>query len=344
MLPPSGYLDATAGQPLEPKAREILLAGFDQAWANPEGMTPPSRQARALADAAREQIAGLLGTQRDRIWLVPDAYAAVLGSLTGRLVHSAVERSEVLTYALNSDSASIKVDSVGRIDLNQLASIAASGDALFVQAANGEVGTLQPLAEVIEIADSQGSRVFSDFNHAIGVVDLPSGITAYANASTWGGPRGIGIVISDQPYHADNLSIPLALAAAAALEGWLESKDENERLYELTAMLREQFSKIEDVDVLGDPHQRLPHIMTTSFLYVDGQRLMDELAKVGLFVGSGSACTSSRLEPSHVLAAMGALTHGNLRVVLPRRVAVADVEKLVEVLPGIVERVRNDLR
>ncbi|MHB8453060.1 MAG: aminotransferase class V-fold PLP-dependent enzyme, partial [Mycobacteriales bacterium] len=88
------------------------------------------------------------------------------------------------------------------------------------------------------------------------------------------------------------------------------------------------------------PAARLPHLVTCSFLYVDGEALLAELDRAGFAVHSGSSCTSSTLTPSHVLAAMGALTHGNVRVSLGRDTTAADVERLLEVLPGAVGRVR----
>jgi cysteine desulfurase len=95
-----------------------------------------------------------------------------------------------------------------------------------------------------------------------------------------------------------------------------------------------------DVDVVGDPTDRLPHLVTFSCLYVDGEALVTELDRLGLEVASGSACTASTLEPSHVLAAMGALTHGNVRVSVARETTDEDVERLLAELPLVVERLR----
>ena len=102
-----------------------------------------------------------------------------------------------------------------------------------------------------------------------------------------------------------------------------------------------------DVEVVGDPDDRLPHVVTFSVLYADGEVLLEELARRGLVVASGSACTSSALRPSHVLAAMGVLTHGNVRVTLPLEAVsparADDVERLCRELPDAVATVRRRL-
>ena len=95
--------------------------------------------------------------------------------------------------------------------------------------------------------------------------------------------------------------------------------------------------------VLGDPDDRLPHIAAASLLYADGESLVDALDREGFAVSSGSSCSSDVLEPSHVLVAMGVLTHGNLRVSLPRGVADHDVERFCAVLPGVVAGARAGL-
>ncbi len=94
------------------------------------------------------------------------------------------------------------------------------------------------------------------------------------------------------------------------------------------------------MDVVGDPDDRLPHVVTFSCLYVEGEALVRELDRSGFAVSSGSACSASTLTPSHVLAAMGALTHGNIRVSLTRDTSEADVDAFLDVLPALVARLR----
>ena len=117
-------------------------------------------------------------------------------------------------------------------------------------------------------------------------------------------------------------NVPAILAAAAALQAVVAERDgESPRAStrSSTAIRAGSRRDLPDVEVVGDPDDRLPHLVTFSCLYVDGEALVTELDRPGFEVASGSACTASTLEPSHVLAAMGALTHGNVRVSLGPR-------------------------
>jgi cysteine desulfurase len=111
-------------------------------------------------------------------------------------------------------------------------------------------------------------------------------------------------------------------------------------VHALVGWIRRVVGDIPDVEVVGDPSERLPHLVSFSCLYVDGEALVTELDRLGFEVASGSACTASTVEPSHVLAAMGALTHGNVRVSVSRDTTEDDVARFLDVLPGVVERLR----
>jgi cysteine desulfurase len=122
-----------------------------------------------------------------------------------------------------------------------------------------------------------------------------------------------------------------------------ERADVGARQHVLVDCLRAGVSRIPDVDVVGDPVDRLPHLLTFSCLYVDGESLVTELDKLGFGVASGSACTASTLTPSHVLAAMGALTHGNVRLSLARDTTQAEVDAFLDALPAVVRRLRAEV-
>jgi cysteine desulfurase len=141
------------------------------------------------------------------------------------------------------------------------------------------------------------------------------------------------------------LNVPGAIATAAALLARSdEIAGEALRLGALTRQIRERVAHIPDADVHGDPDPagQLPHLVSMSFLYLDGEALLGELEQAGIGAASGSACTASSLSPSHVLEAIGALTHGNLRVSLGRETTAQDVDHLLDVLPQAVAKLRAE--
>jgi cysteine desulfurase len=139
-------------------------------------------------------------------------------------------------------------------------------------------------------------------------------------------------------------NVPGALAAAAALQATLvERERENALLEGLVDRIRAAVAQLPDVEVVGDPQQRLPHVVTFSCLYLDGEQLVQALDQHGISVGSGSACTAATVRPSHVLEAMGVLTHGNVRISLARGTTEESVDRFLAVLPGVLERLRADV-
>jgi cysteine desulfurase len=136
-------------------------------------------------------------------------------------------------------------------------------------------------------------------------------------------------------------NVPGALATAAALQAVLAEREETaERQLALTARIRHTVAGLPDTEVVGDPERRLPHLVTFSCLYVGGDELVAALDRRGYGVASGSACTASTLEPSHVLAAMGALTHGNVRVSLRRDSTAEEVDGFCAAVADAVTEIR----
>src|SRR5665811_2385242 len=180
---------------------------------------------------------------------------------------------------------------------------------------------------------------------------------------SWGGPSGLGVLVVPErtrwrrPGPASEVEqgrtdvepvVAVALAAAEAWrQTWANRENEAAGSSAIIARMRAAAADLHDVDVVGDADDRLPHVLTFSLLYVDGEALVIELDRRGFAVGSGSACTSSTLEPSHVLAAMGVLTHGNVRVTLPLDTIAptldADVSRFIAELPDAVAAVRAHL-
>lgn len=362
------YFDAATAAPLHPVARQAMAAALDDGWADPGRLYTEARRAAQLLDAAREAVAECLGTRADEIaFCASGSHAAELaidgardarasaGSVT---VHSAVEHSSVLRAALRGRSRDIAVDRLGHVDVDALAAaVAGPGAAVAaVQSANHEVGTRQPIAAVVAACETAGVPLYVDAAQTVPWEPLPAGWSlASASAVKWGGPAGVGILAVRKgtrwarPWPVDRtdpwtVPLPLVVAAAAALRSVrVDASAESARLSGLVARIRaEVAATVPDVEVVGDPVDRVPHIVTFSCLYADGEALLHALDRNGFAVSSGSACTASTLQPSHVLAAMGVLTHGNIRVSLHPGVRDDDVTRFLAVLPKVVADLRAE--
>lgn len=361
----AAYLDAASAVPLHPVARAALQASLDDGWADPAKLYAVARRSRQLLDAALAVAAEAVGCRPEELTFTPsgsDACArAVAGLVRGRrragnvFVHSAVEHSSVLHAAqehvvAGGQAVSVPVDRLGRLDVAALdrAVRGAGVAAAAVMSANHEVGTLQPLAEVVASCADAGVPLFVDAAQSLGRVPVPPGWSVLtASAHKWGGPPGVGLLavragVRFEGPAAQPVPTPLAVAAAASLRAAVEEAGaEAARLGPLVERIRSTVAAtVPDVEVVGDPVQRLPNLVTFSCLYVDGEALLHALDRRGFAVSSGSSCTSSTLDPSHVLVAMGVLSHGNVRVSLHRDTTEADVDRFLAQLPGIVAQVR----
>jgi cysteine desulfurase len=226
-----------------------------------------------------------------------------------------------------------------------------------VQHANHEVGTVQRLDAIAESTSRTGTPLVVDATASIGHIDPPQQWDALvANPADWGGPAGIGIVAlkpqtrwlpawpEGDPWAPGGISVPLALASAVALQERLEQQQQTAiRLSSYIDEIRAVLSLLEGVSVIGDPVERLPHVLTAAFMYLDGEPLVTRLDRAGISVGSGSACGKASFEPSRVLAVMGALTHGNLRIGLHPGVTRDDVTRFLTALPRVIKDVKSDM-
>ncbi|MFL6163114.1 MAG: aminotransferase class V-fold PLP-dependent enzyme [Jatrophihabitantaceae bacterium] len=387
-----GYLDAAAGLPWHPVAVEALQAALADGWADPHRLTGPGRRGAVLLDAARAAVAAEFDIQPDELIFLPSGahalHHAVLGSLAGRhragrlLVHSAVEHSAVFKAAgwhagHNGTVCVVPVDGAGRVDPDAfLAAARAPGVATAVlQAANHEVGTRQPVAEVAAGLTGSANRV-GPINHAGStnqagvplVVDAshelvygqpPPAPIFTADARLWGGPAGVGLLVVRRgtrwqpPFPVDETeagrglgppNVPVLVAAAAALRATRAGRAaQAAQLADYVEQLRRRVPQlVPDVALLGpdSPADRLPHLLTLSCLYVEGEALLTELDRRGFAVSSGSSCTSDSLVPSHVLVAMGALSSGNIRISLHPGIEQQDIDRFLAVLPAAVAEVR----
>ncbi|MEU6127285.1 aminotransferase class V-fold PLP-dependent enzyme [Streptomyces sp. NPDC047123] len=371
------YFDAASSAPLHPVARQALTASLDEGWADPARLYREGRRARLLLDAAREAAADAVGCRPDELSFTSSGTRAVhsgtAGALAARrrvgdhLIVSAVEHSSVLhsaeAHAAGGGAVTeVAVDRGGAVAPDAFAAALREDTALAcLQSANHEVGTEQPVAEVAARCRAAGVPLLVDAAQSLpwGPVDGEWSLLT-GSAHKWGGPAGVGLLVvrkgvrfapqgpadeRESGRAAGFENIPAIVAAAASLRAVrAEAAAEGARLRELTERIRARVpGLVPDVEVVGDPVRRLPHLVTFSCLYVDGETLLHELDRAGFSVSSGSSCTSSTLTPSHVLRAMGVLSEGNVRVSLPVGTEAAEVERFLDVLPGAVAEVRRRL-
>jgi cysteine desulfurase len=373
------YFDAASAEPLSPAAREALLSALDDGWADPVRLHREGRRASLLLDQARERMAGLLRCRADEIAFTSSGTQAVhlgvLGAVLarqpatrgpGHVVVSAVEHSSVLNAAAQAEKSGGQltiagVGADGRVDVAGFTEAVRKDRTVLacLQSANHEVGTIQPVDEIAAVAGPARVPLLVDAAASAGRAPLPSEWSVLtASAHKWGGPPGVGVLAIRKgvrwrsPVPAGNReghrvpgfpNLPAILAAASALEAAEADRDDSDiTLRALTGLIRDQLPRlVPDCVVHGDRVHALPHIITFSCLYIDGEALVIALDKAGFSVSSGSACATDTQQPSHVLAAMGAITHGNVRVSLPRGTSAESVQAFLEVLPGIVTRLRG---
>ncbi len=348
-----------------------MEAALEHGWADPTRLHRDGRVARQLLDAARASVATSIGALPQEVTFTASGTQAVhvglLGLARGRrkiggtVVASAVEHSAVLRAAdwvmAGEDPVLVPVNPHAEVEVKAFRkAVRAPGVALAaVQQVNHEVGTLQPLDQVHEAAQQAGVPLLVDASAGLGSVPAPTRWDVLAgSAHKWGGPAGVGILAirtgvkwrpplpTDEAGRAAGFpNVPGAVAAATALEhATADLGRASAHRARLITILRERVPGVaEDIVVLGGS-AAAPHIVCFTILYADGEVLVSELDRAGFAVSSGSACTSDTRRPSHVLAAMGAVTHGNLRVSLPAATTEADVAAFLAALPGAIAAAR----
>lgn len=372
------HLDWAAGAPLHPAARAALLAALDEGWADPSRLYREARRARQLLDLARESVAEVLRARADEVLFPASgtaaAHLAVLGGLQGRrrsghrLVTSPVEHSCVLHAAEAHDSSGgitelLPVERNGRVALPER--LPADTALVSLQTGNQEIGTRQPVEAMAELCRTAGVPLHVDAAQSVGRVpvdrDRLGADLLSASGHKFGGPAGVGLLVIRTgtrwrpPVPADDRgsgagggfeNVPAIVATASALRARAgEIATEPARLAGYVERLRTALpASIPDVEVVGpaEAGDRLPHLLSVSFLYVDGERLVGALDEAGFAISSGSACTASSVTPSHVLEAIGALTHGNVRISVGRDTTDADIDRLLGTLPRVVAALRAE--
>ncbi len=339
---------------LHPAAREVMLEAIDRGWADPQKIHHPSRQLSQLLDSSRESLAYSLGARPESVHFLGEPHLGFFLGIAGlqlpreRSFYPSTARLEAIAVAQAMEDPR-RID----VDLDGLWSIPdhSERDLLILPTANLETGNISP-----ESAHFQG-RIFVDATAGPCEKMPTSWGAALWEASSWRGPAGLGIfAVQDEVSwrnplpHLDGRKTPasfspaLAIAAAVALEGSMKDVERSRtETLRLNSLLRRFIvEEIGDVDIASS-QSALPQMLSFSFLYVDAEQLVDRMSRSGFLIDSGSACTSANLEPSHVLAAMGRLTHGNVRVHLYPELTEDELFRMLQTLKQHVLDLRSSL-
>jgi cysteine desulfurase len=372
------YLDHASTSPCRPEVVEAMLPWLaGEGAADPGRVHTEGRIARAAVEESRARVAELLGTRPRQVVFTSGATeainAAVWGAVQARpdatVVSTAIEHSAVRdASSRHAEVIEAGVDNLGRIDLESFGAAldrAGSGGTpaalAHCQLGNHEVATLQPVAEVVGLCRDRGILVHVDAAAGAGHVPLDlSSLGAdllSVSAHKLGGPKGVGALVVGRGLRLDPLILggeqerarrggientPAIVGFGVAAELLADARLDEER-----ARARSQTDRVLDiargldgVTIYGDPVGRLPHIACLGVAGVEAEAVLLGLDQEGIAVHSGSACSSESLAPSPVLEAMGADAERSLRVSVGWSTSDADIDALVDALPGVVERLR----
>ena len=332
--------------PLHPKAFDVLHAAFESGWADPAKLSQSGAKARQLKNNALESIARALSVGVDSVVPISPTSLGYFLGLQGlfvessTLIHGATDRKEVFAIAAKNPHHVLKSALDGKLIPENTS---AKQSVLALQIANAETGVVQECDAIN--ASTQSERIFLDATTSGIHVPLPDQFsTALFDSKSWYGPAELGILIVKKPSQWSNplphlnaahpnfdVSLPLLLASAVALENFsteVENADAQARKFNQD--LRSAFSRVSDADIAGSLDTTLAHMLSVSFLNCNGEELLRAIESDGFSVDSGSACTADNLQPSHVLAAMGVLTHGNIRITIHPGTTQSDIDGLTD--------------
>lgn len=372
------YLDVASAAPWHAAALATHAEVARTLAADPARRHTEGRAAADLLSSARVAVGGVIGAAPEQVLFTSGGTEAVHLAVRGaaaanrtrpaRILSCAVEHSAVLAAAAATGLAHdlVGVDAEGRLDLDALAAALADGACLVsLQHANHELGTIQPVAEAAALCRQADALLHVDACQTVGRLPVDLGALGAdfvsLSAAKFGGGRGSGamawsararflpVLTGDEREQRRRAGLEHLPGIAAMTEALLQldpahvdgpAAVEVARAHALRRVLRAGLAAVEDVAVHGPQEETLPHVVAVSALYCDGEALVAELDAAGFAVHSGSSCASTSGEPSHVLVATGALTHGHIRVAFGPDVGAADLEAFVAAFAAAVGRLR----
>jgi cysteine desulfurase len=374
------YLDHAATTPTRPEVVKAMLPYLTDAFGNPSSIYSYGQEARGAVEEARTKVAELIGARSEEIIFTSGGTEADNFALKGvafanehkgnHIITTSIEHHAVLEVCKFLERRGfgitcLPVDKYGLADPDDARKAITDKTILIsVMHANNEVGTIEPVEEIGRIAREAGVYFHTDAVQTVGhipvnvdelKVDLLS-----ISAHKFYGPKGVGALYvrkgtrlvsfmhggeQERRRRAGTENVPaiVGLGKAVELAGPEMGKEAERLAYLRDKLIKGLGERIDHIRLNGHPRKRLPNNVNVSIDFVEGESMLLNLDLEGICASTGSACSSASLEPSHVLLALGLSpeqAHGSLRFTLGRENTEADVERVLEVLPGIVARLR----
>ena len=375
------YLDNAATTKVLPEIAAAMAKTMTEHYGNPSSLYKLGREAKEILDTAREQVAGLINASPKEIVFTCGGSEGDTTILRGivkmykdkgnHIITTKIEHHAILHTCEALEKEGVKVtylpvDAEGKVNPADLeAAMTEKTILVSIMYANNEIGTIEPIKELAAIAHKHGALFHTDAVQATGHVPIDvqaEGIDLLTlTAHKFHGPKGTGAIYIRQGVKMDKLVYGghqekglrpgtedtagiqgLGLAAAHAKAHMAENAPRVTKLRDkLIAGIE---AKIPEVKLNGHPTDRLPNNVNFSIKFIEGEGMLLLLDMAGIAASSGSACTSGSLDPSHVLLAIGLpheIAHGSLRLTLSELTTEAEIDYVLEKLPGIVEKLRS---
>jgi len=375
------YLDNAATTPVHPEVVKAMLPYYNEYFGNPSSIYSFGREAKKAVEEAREKVAKALGAEPSEIFFTSGGTESDNWAIKGaayanqdkgkHIITSAIEHHAVLHTCEYLEKQGFRVtylpvDEYGVVKLDELKK-AISDDTILISImmANNEIGTIQPIKEIAEIAKEKGILFHTDAVQAVGnipvnVKDLGVDMLSLS-AHKFNGPKGVGVLFikkgtkihsfihgggQERNRRAGTENVAGIVGLGRAIEIASENLEEHaQKLIKLRdKLINGVLERIPYARLNGHPEKRLPGNAHFAFEFVEGESLILNLDLLGIASSSGSACTSGSLEPSHVLLAIGLpheVAHGSLRLTIGGQNTEEEIDYVLEVLPGVVQKLRD---
>jgi cysteine desulfurase len=372
------YMDHSATTPVDPEVTEAMLPYFSEKFGNPSSLYTIGRQARKAIEESRQKVADLIGAKKEEIIFTGSGTESDNLAIKGfayknrkkgdHIITSSIEHHAVLNTCKYLEMQGFKVTYLpvskeGLVSPSDIEKAITSNTLLItIMHANNEIGTIQPIEEIGKIAKEKNIPFHTDAVQTAGKLQInvdSLGVNMLSISShKFYGPKGVGALYlrkgtlveplihgggHERNIRSSTENVPGIVGFGKAAELAKEGLQEVEKIAKLRNSLIKGLLEIKDSYLNGHLTKRLPDNVNIRFSYIEGESMILNLDMKGVAASTGSACSSTSLEPSHVLMAIGLKpeeAHGSLRLTLGRNNTQEDVDYVVSVLPEIVNKLR----